>query len=128
MVTTDRPGMDSDRSVASPGAPSTAFSIGLVTSCSTCWAVKPGASVWMSTVDGTKSGKTSSGALRIAHNPASSAIKVRVASVPAYRTHKPTSQRMPYSSASVLGLVSRANSRPAPSVTTLSPGLTVPTK
>ena len=45
MVMTDRPGMDSERMVASPGVPLTAFSIGLVTSCSTCSAVKPGASV-----------------------------------------------------------------------------------
>ena len=68
---TDRPGMDSERMVASPVAPLTAFSIGLVTSCSTCSAVKPGASVWMSTVEGTNSGKTSSGALRAAQKPAS---------------------------------------------------------
>jgi len=83
MVTSDRPGMDSERMVESPGAPLTAFSIGLVTSCSTCWAVKPGASVWMSTAEGTKSGNTSSGALRVAHRPAISAIRVKVAMVPA---------------------------------------------
>ncbi len=128
MVMTDRPGMDSERMVASPCAPLTAFSIGLVTSCSTCWAVKPGASVWMSTVEGTKSGNTSSGALRVAHSPSTRAIKVRVAMVPEKRTQRPTSQRMPQSSTSVLGLVSRASSRPAPSTTTRAPGLMSRTK
>ena len=57
MVTTDRPGIDSERSVASPAAPLTAFSTCLVTSSSTCCGAKPGASVWMSTCDGTNSGK-----------------------------------------------------------------------
>src|SRR5258708_9984910 len=94
MVISDRRGMDSERRVARPGVPLTAFSIGLVTSCSTCWAVRPGASVWISTVEGTNSGNTSSGARRVAHSPAISAIRVRVAMVPAKRTQRLTSQRM----------------------------------
>ncbi len=44
-VTTESPGIDSDRSVARPGAPLTAFSTCLVTNSSTCCGAKPGASV-----------------------------------------------------------------------------------
>ena len=36
MVKTESPGMDSERSVASPAVPFTAFSMGFVTSSSTC--------------------------------------------------------------------------------------------
>ena len=45
IVTTERPGIDSERSVASPAAPLTAFSTCFVTSSSTCCGAKPGASV-----------------------------------------------------------------------------------
>jgi hypothetical protein len=61
MITTDSPGIDSERSVAKPAAPLTALSMRLVTSSSTCSGAKPGASVWMSTCEGTNSGNTSSG-------------------------------------------------------------------
>jgi len=59
MVMTERPWIDTERSDSTPGTPLTAFSIGWVTSTSTCSAVRPGASAWMPTWGGANSGKTS---------------------------------------------------------------------
>jgi hypothetical protein len=81
-VTTDSPGIDSERMVASPAEPLTAFSTCLVTSSSTCWGANPGASVWMSTCDGTNSGKTSSGACSAPQLPRMSAIRVSAVIAP----------------------------------------------
>ena len=69
MVTTDKPGIDSERSVAKPAAPLTALSMRLVISASTCSGANPGASVWMSTCEGTNSGKTSRGARMAPQQP-----------------------------------------------------------
>ncbi len=125
MVTTDRPGMDSERSVANPDAPFTALSMRLVTSSSTCCGAKPGASVWISTCEGTNSGNTSRGERIAPQHPSSSANPANAVTMPQWRTQRDTSFRMPYS-ASVLGLVCRASSRPAADVTIKSPRLTAP--
>src|SRR5271166_6710522 len=90
IVTTDKPGMDSERKVASPAAPLTAFSTCLVTSSSTCCGAKPGASVWMSTCEGTNSGKTSSGDCSAPQQPSTSATAESAATAPKWRTHKET--------------------------------------
>ncbi len=51
--------MESERTAVTPAAPLTARSTGRVTSCSTCSAASPGASVCTSAWAGTNSGKTS---------------------------------------------------------------------
>ncbi len=58
-VITDRPWMEVERRVSSPGRPPTATSTGWVTSTSTCSESRPGASVWIVTIGGANSGKTS---------------------------------------------------------------------
>ncbi len=58
-VMTDSPWIEEERSDCTPGTPLIAFSIGCVTSTSTCSAVRPGASVWIPTWGGANSGKTS---------------------------------------------------------------------
>src|SRR5947207_14156178 len=94
MVTTDNPGMDSERSVASPAVPFTAFSMGFVTSSSTCCGANPGASVWMSTCEGTNSGKTSSAECSAPQEPRSSASTVSAVTEPNCRTHSVTNARI----------------------------------
>ncbi len=82
IVTTESPGMDSERSVASPEAPFTAFSICLVMSSSTCCGANPGASVWMSTCEGTNSGNTSKGERSAPQHPRTSANIVSAVTAP----------------------------------------------
>src|SRR3984957_666936 len=94
IVTTERPGIDSERRVASPAAPFTAFSTCLVTSSSTCCGAKPGASVWMSTCDGTNSGNTSRGACSAPQHPRTSASIVSAVPAPKWRTHSVTIARI----------------------------------
>jgi hypothetical protein len=82
MVMDERPGMDSDRMVANPAEPLTAFSTCFVTSSSTCCDEKPGASVWISTWDGTNSGNTSRGDLAAPQQPSTRARIVSVVAAP----------------------------------------------
>ncbi len=82
MVTTDSPGMDSERRVASPAEPLTAFSIGRVTSSSTCCGAKPGASVCTSTCVGTNSGNTSSGTRMASRQPRRNATALSAVTAP----------------------------------------------
>ena len=83
MLITDRPGMDCERMVASPVAPLTAFSIGLVTSCFDLLggeARRLGLDVDRR---GHEVGKHVQRRAWVAHSPASSAIRVKVAMAPA---------------------------------------------
>jgi hypothetical protein len=56
---TERPWINSERTVATPFAPLITFSSGRVTKASTCSGERPGASVWTLACAGTKSGNTS---------------------------------------------------------------------
>jgi hypothetical protein len=67
--TDDRPSTDFERRVARPGTPLTTVSIGTVTRLSTSSVDRPGASVWISTIGGANSGKTSSGMSCPARSP-----------------------------------------------------------
>ncbi len=58
-VSTDRPWIEVERRLRTPGAPLSAASSGRVTSVSTCVGVSPGASAWMPTWGGANSGNTS---------------------------------------------------------------------
>src|SRR5262249_58624714 len=58
-VITERPWIDAERKLLTPGVPLTTFSNGWVTSTSTCSGESPGASVCIVTCGGGKSGKTS---------------------------------------------------------------------
>ncbi len=69
-VTTDRPCTDCERMEATPGTPPSAFSIGRVTSCSTCSATRPGASAWITVSAGVRAGKISTGRSRTHHSAA----------------------------------------------------------
>jgi hypothetical protein len=55
----DRSGTDLERITSSPGTPLSAFSRGTVTSSSTSVAERPREIVWISTLGGANSGKTS---------------------------------------------------------------------
>ena len=55
----DKPWIELERIVLTPGTPRIRVSTGRVTSASTCSAVRPGASVWIDARGGAKSGKTS---------------------------------------------------------------------
>ena len=94
MSTTERPGIDSERNAASPGAPFTAASIGRVTSASTWSGVNPGASVWIETCAGTNSGNTSIGVRRARDAPSTRNASASVATTPRRRTDQATSHCM----------------------------------
>ena len=68
-ITLENPWIDSERIDSRPPTPFTPFSTGRVTSCSTCSAERPGASVWMITCGGANSGKTSSFACIASQTP-----------------------------------------------------------
>ena len=61
IQTKESPPPELERIVETPGMPLTAASIGTVTRCSTSSAVRPPASVWMTTRGTWMSGKTSTG-------------------------------------------------------------------
>src|SRR6185312_14809551 len=69
-----------------------------VTNSSTWSGAKPGASVWISTCVGTKSGNTSNGARAAPRQPRTRASKLSAVAAPKCRMHSETNQRM-----SVLG-------------------------
>ena len=58
-VMTEIPWIEPERSDSIPCSPLRTFSIGWVTSASTCSGERPGASVWIWTCGGANSGKTS---------------------------------------------------------------------
>jgi hypothetical protein len=65
----DRPRTDFDRITSSPGVPRSTSSIGIVISSSISAAVIPGPWVWISTLGGANSGKTSIGIVRSCSEP-----------------------------------------------------------
>lgn len=62
-VTTERPWIDCERTISTPGVLCSTVSTGRVTSCSTSSGTKPGASVCTTTCGGTNEGKTSTSLL-----------------------------------------------------------------
>src|SRR5215210_5156498 len=60
---------DLERISTSPGIPLSWFSSGIVISSSTCCEELPTATVWISTIGGANSGKTSTSALRVSPMP-----------------------------------------------------------
>ena len=68
-TTDESAGTDFDRSAATPGMPASAFSIGTVTSASTSEGDSPRQIVWISTLAGANSGKTSTGSSRRRRKP-----------------------------------------------------------
>ena len=91
-VTTDNPWIDSDRSDASDATPLVVASIGTVTSASTCSGARPGASVWITTCGGTKSGNTSSFAWSAAFAPQTSVTAASAIAIPRNRRESSTAR------------------------------------
>ena len=118
-VMTERPGIDSERNVATPCAPLIAFSSGWVTSCSTCSAVNPAESVWIVTCDGTNSGKTSNELCHAPHADRTSASTLNVTAAPRLRTQREINHSIARQSCpGVATPSSRDSNRPVPLITT----------
>ena len=81
-VITDRPGIDSELTRSTAGIPAVVFSMGRVTSASTCSGARPGASVCTVTVGGTNSGSTSRRPCVAAQPPYSSNTTASAATTP----------------------------------------------
>src|SRR5919112_452004 len=85
---------DLERISSSPGSPFSWFSSGVVISSSTCCDELPTAMVWISTIGGANSGKTSTSALRV--SPMPKTINAAAAKSTSHRNRKldPTIQRI----------------------------------
>src|SRR5215218_8981852 len=85
---------DLERISSSPGTPFSWFSSGTVISSSTCSEELPTATVWISTIGGANSGKTSTSALRV--SPMPKTINAAAAKSTSHRNRKldPTIQRI----------------------------------
>src|ERR687897_152465 len=85
---------DLERISSSPGSPFSWFSSGTVISSSTCSEELPTAMVWISTIGGANSGKTSTSALRV--SPMPKTISAAAAKSTSHRNRKldPTIQRI----------------------------------
>src|SRR5215210_1716614 len=85
---------DLERISSSPGIPFSWFSSGTVISSSTCSEELPTATVWISTIGGANSGKTSTSALRV--SPMPKTISAAAAKSTSHRKRKldPTIQRI----------------------------------
>src|SRR5918994_7533521 len=85
---------DLERISSSPGIPLSWFSSGVVISSSTCCEELPTAMVWISTIGGANSGKTSTSALRV--SPLPKIISAAAAKITNHRNRKldPTIQRI----------------------------------
>src|SRR3712207_2470894 len=97
---------DLERISSSPGIPLSWSSSGIVISSSTCLEELPIAMVWISTIGGANSGKTSTSALRV--SPMPKTISAAAAKTTSHRNRKldPTIQRIrhPYLSMGYLEL------------------------
>src|SRR5918911_1044545 len=85
---------DLERISSSPGSPFSWFSSGTVISSSTCSEELPTAMVWISTIGGANSGKTSTSALRV--SPMPKTMSAAAAKSTSHRNRKldPTIQRI----------------------------------
>src|ERR687893_3124262 len=85
---------DLERISSSPGIPLSWSSNGMVISSSTCFEELPTARVWISTIGGANSGKTSTSALRV--SPMPKTISAAAAKITSHRNRKadPTIQRI----------------------------------
>src|SRR5918999_2128835 len=85
---------DLERISSSPGIPLSWSSSGTVISSSTCFEELPTARVWISTIGGANSGKTSTSALRV--SPMPKTISAAAAKITSHRNRKaaPTIQRI----------------------------------
>src|SRR5215213_8526891 len=95
---------DLERISSRPGSPFSWFSSGTVTSSSTCSEELPTAMVWISTIGGANSGKTSTSALRV--SPMPKTMSAAAAKSTSHRNRKldPTIQRIRHPSSSFLDL------------------------
>ncbi len=73
-TTCESPVTDEERTYSTPGTPRSWSSMGIVMSSSTSMAVMPGPSVWISTLGGANSGKTSTGIFRSCWVPKTNSV------------------------------------------------------
>ncbi len=91
----DSPATDSERMSSRKATPfSRSCSSGTVISCSTSLADRPSASVWISTVAGVKSGRTSTGMSRSCETPTIITAAAAATTISRNRTDEPTIHRI----------------------------------
>src|SRR5215211_7287998 len=95
---------DLERISSSPGIPFSWSSSGMVISSSTCSEELPTATVWISTIGGANSGKTSRSALRVSPMPKTISAAAAKSTSHRNRSLDPTIQRIRHPSSSFLDL------------------------
>src|SRR5215211_3622481 len=95
---------DLERISSSPGIPFSWSSSGMVISSSTCSEELPTATVWISTIGGANSGKTSRSALRVSPMPKTISAAAAKSTSHRNRSLDPTIQRIRHPSSSFLNL------------------------